>query len=140
MSLERFVDAQDEVYTTALAELRAGRKKTHWMWYIMPQLAGLGMSDMSRRYAIADLDEAREYLKHPVLGPRLVECVQTVIAHWISRGPAEVLGGVDAVKFHSCITLFAAAGGGPPFTTAIAVLYRGEPCAVTRALLYDSSK
>ncbi len=139
-NLERFVDAQAEVYPRVLAELRAGRKQTHWVWFIFPQLAGLGTSEMSRRYAIADLVEARAYLRHPVLAPRLVECVETVISHWIVRCPAQILGSVDAMKLRSCLTLFATADVRAPFITALSYLYGGEPCENTKALLYGSSE
>ncbi|MBU6436312.1 MAG: DUF1810 family protein, partial [Betaproteobacteria bacterium] len=93
--LARFEQAQQAVYAQALAELRAGRKRTHWMWFVLPQLRGLGASEMSRRYAIASLAEARAYLMHPVLGARLRECVAAICAH-AGRGAAAVLGEVDA--------------------------------------------
>jgi uncharacterized protein (DUF1810 family) len=107
--LQRFVDAQDRggVYQQALTELRAGRKRTHWIWFVFPQLAGLGQSAMSREYAISSLDEAAAYLRHPVLGPRLVECVDAVRAA-TGRSIDEVFGP-DAVKFRSSMTLFARA-------------------------------
>ena len=104
--LERFLAAQDRTgtYERALAELRAGRKSSHWMWFVFPQLAGLGESEMSRRYAIASLEEAREYLAHPVLGARLRECVEALLA---APGAAEeILGPVDALKLRSSMTLF----------------------------------
>jgi uncharacterized protein (DUF1810 family) len=107
--LQRFVDAQDRggVYQQALTELRAGRKRTHWIWFVFPQLAGLGQSAMSREYAISSLDEAAAYLRHPVLGPRLVECVDAVRA---ARGRSiDEVFGPDAVKFRSSMTLFARA-------------------------------
>ncbi len=103
--LERFVDAQANVYDDALAELRRGRKGSHWMWFVFPQIAGLGFSPMSQRYAIASLDEAREYLSHPVLGPRLRECVAAVLAVE-GRSAEEILGLVDARKLRSSMTLF----------------------------------
>jgi uncharacterized protein (DUF1810 family) len=108
--LERFVAAQDsgDTYERALAELRAGRKTSHWMWFVFPQLAGLGQSEMSRRYAIASLDEAEEYLAHPVLGPRLVECAQALREHE-DKSAREILGGIDATKLRSSMTLFARA-------------------------------
>jgi uncharacterized protein (DUF1810 family) len=109
-NLQRFVDAQSLVYETVLRELRAGRKTTHWIWFIFPQKKGLGHSAMSERYAISSLDEARAYLAHPVLGPRLKECVDLVLSH--KDVPLEqMLGGVDAMKFQSCIELFCNAGG-----------------------------
>ena len=115
--LQRFVDAQDRggVYQQALAELRAGRKRAHWIWFVFPQLAGLGQSAMSREYAISSLDEAAAYLRHPVLGTRLVECVDAVRAAK-GRSIEDVLGP-DAVKFRSSMTLFAHAEGEPGATT-----------------------
>jgi uncharacterized protein (DUF1810 family) len=104
--LQRFVDAQRDVYATALAELRAGHKRSHWMWFIFPQIAGLGSSEMARRYAIRNGDEAAAYLAHPVLGPRLRECASAVAAHG-DRDVGDIFGYPDDLKFHSCMTLFA---------------------------------
>jgi len=105
-NLERFVDAQAGVYDQVLAELRAGRKRSHWMWFIFPQIAGLGQSDMARRYAIASTDEAAAYLAHPVLGPRLRTCAAAVAAH--DDRPADAIFDYpDNLKFHSSMTLFA---------------------------------
>ena len=104
--LHRFIDAQAPVIEDALAELRAGRKRTHWMWFVFPQIAGLGSSTMAIRYAIGSPAEARAYLAHPVLGDRLRECVRLVVA--TSRPFAEVFGHPDDMKFRSCVTLFAA--------------------------------
>jgi uncharacterized protein (DUF1810 family) len=108
--LQRFVDAQDNgwVYDSALAELRAGQKRGHWMWFVFPQLAGLGHSAMAQFYGISGLEEAKAYLAHPVLGPRLVECARTLTAHR-HRDAVRVLGPVDAQKLHSSMTLFARA-------------------------------
>jgi uncharacterized protein (DUF1810 family) len=105
--LERFVAAQDErrTYERVLAELRAGRKVSHWMWFIFPQVGGLGSSEMSRRYAIGSLAEARAYLDHPVLGPRLRECAGLVAAS-DARDAGQIFGGIDAQKLRSCMTLF----------------------------------
>jgi uncharacterized protein (DUF1810 family) len=108
--LERFTRAQAPVYVTALGEIRAGRKRTHWMWFIFPQVAGLGHSDMSRHYAIGSLAEARAYLEHPVLGARLRECTEAVLAI-ADRTAAEVFGFPDDLKLASCMTLFAEAAG-----------------------------
>ncbi|HYH52854.1 MAG TPA: DUF1810 domain-containing protein [Solirubrobacterales bacterium] len=107
--LQRFLDAQDcdGTYQRALAELRAGRKTSHWMWFVFPQRAGLGHSEMSRRYAIASAAEARAYVEHPILGPRLVECSEALLAHE-HRSAEEILGAVDAAKLRSSMTLFAA--------------------------------
>jgi uncharacterized protein (DUF1810 family) len=104
--LERFVAAQRGVYETALDELRAGRKRTHWMWFVFPQLAGLGASDMARTYAIRSADEAAAYLAHPVLGPRLRACATAALAH-ADAGAAALFGHPDDLKFHSSMTLFA---------------------------------
>ena len=106
--LERFVEAQDQggIYEQALAELRAGHKTGHWMWFVFPQIAGLGQSAMSQRYAIESLDEAQAYLEHPVLGPRLVECAQALLVHE-GHSAREILGEIDAVKLRSSMSLFA---------------------------------
>jgi uncharacterized protein (DUF1810 family) len=103
--LSRFVSAQAGVYELALGELRRGRKTSHWMWFVFPQIAGLGFSEMSRRYAITSLDEARAYLDHPVLGPRLLECAR-VVAATPGATAEDIFGGIDAVKLRSCMTLF----------------------------------
>lgn len=134
-ALHRFVAAQQGVYATALAELRAGRKQSHWIWFVLPQIAGLGHSAMARRYAIGALAEARAYLAHPVLGPRLREAVAALMAH-ADQGPEAVLGPLDALKARSCLTLFAAAAGPaePLFTEALALLYAGQrdPATLSR--------
>ena len=108
-NLHRFVDAQSLVYETVLRELRAGQKTTHWIWFIFPQAKGLGRSAMSERYAISSIEEARAYLAHPVLGPRLKECTDLVLSH---KGvPLEhTLGTLDAMKFRSSMELFHEAG------------------------------
>jgi uncharacterized protein (DUF1810 family) len=110
--LQRFVDAQDEggTYASALAELRGGRKRSHWMWFVFPQIAGLGRSPMARRYAISSLAEAQAYSRHPVLGPRLREAAAAVDA-LDGRTAEEVFGPIDAVKLRSSMTLFARAAG-----------------------------
>jgi uncharacterized protein (DUF1810 family) len=141
--LERFVRAQEDSYAGALAELQAGRKRSHWIWYVLPQLRGLGSSSMAVRYGIASLDEARAYLKHPVLGARLRECVVAINAHRAEGdGPSAeaILGGIDAQKFRSCLTLFiAAAQDDAPtqqlFSQALARYYGGVPDQRTLALL-----
>lgn len=104
--LERYLSAQDGVYSTALAELRAGRKQTHWMWFIFPQLRGLGRSAMAERYGITSVTEAREYLIHPVLGPRLKDCMEAIMPLQ-DRTLHEILGKPDDMKFRSSMTLFA---------------------------------
>jgi uncharacterized protein (DUF1810 family) len=125
MTLERFVEAQAGAYDRALGELRAGRKASHWMWFIFPQIAGLGRSGTARFYAVADLGEARAYLAHPLLGPRLVGATRMIIA---APGSAEaILGPVDAVKLRSSMTLFEAAATNPePFRVALDRFFGGE--------------
>lgn len=120
--LARFVAAQDGVYDGALAELRRGRKTGHWMWFIFPQIAGLGFSPMSQRYAIRSLDEARAYLAHPVLGPRLRECAQAV-ADVRGKTAEEILGPVDAMKLRSSMTLFHRADPTEPVFAAVLQKY-----------------
>lgn len=133
--LARFVEAQRESYDRALSELRAGRKQSHWSWYILPQLRGLGASPMSVRFSIGSLAEAKAYLEHPVLGARLRECVATMNAHG-GESASEVLGEIDARKFRSCLTLFAEATKTDPlFTHALAKYFSGEPDGATLALL-----
>jgi uncharacterized protein (DUF1810 family) len=124
--LQRFVDAQDAVYDRVLAELRAGRKTSHWMWFVFPQIAGLGNSSMAQRFAIASLEEARAYLAHEVLGPRLRECTQLLMN---IRGETigRILGYPDDLKFRSCMTLFAKVAGSPePFDDALEKFFDGE--------------
>jgi uncharacterized protein (DUF1810 family) len=125
-SLDRFVDAQQQPYPGILAELRAGAKRTHWMWFAFPQVAGLGHSAMAQRYAIADLAEARAYLAHPLLGSRLADCTDTVLG-WAGRRSAEaIFGPIDAIKLRSSLTLFEAAGGGARYGRALDAFYGGE--------------
>ena len=126
--LQRFLDAQDEggTWDTALAELRAGRKRSHWMWFVFPQLAGLGRSAMAQRYALAGLDDAREYLAHPVLGPRLRACAEALLALPVPDAE-RVLGPVDALKLRSSVTLFAlAAPQEAVFREVLAACFSGQ--------------
>ncbi|MGH2857352.1 MAG: DUF1810 domain-containing protein [Solirubrobacteraceae bacterium] len=126
--LQRFVAAQDAggAYEAAVSELRAGRKRGHWIWFVFPQIAGLGHSEMSRRYAIASLEEARAYLEHPVLGPRLVHCAR-VLADLATDDPVAVLGSVDALKLRSSMTLFhRAAPEEPVFRSVLDRFFAGE--------------
>lgn len=133
--LERFVKAQEADYQQALAELRAGRKRTHWIWYILPQVHGLGTSAMSRRYAIGSLAEARAYLEHPILGARLRECVAAVNAHE-GISAVEIFGSVDAAKFRSCCTLFTeVAGTETVFAEALNKYFAGKPDPATLSTL-----
>jgi uncharacterized protein (DUF1810 family) len=130
-NLERFVSAQQAVYATALAELRAGRKRTHWMWFVFPQIAGLGHSATAVKYAIASGDEAAAYLAHPLLGPRLRESAEAVLLH---RGKpvAAIFGHPDDLKFHSSMTLFAdVAPHEAVFHDCLDVFFDGAPDAAT---------
>ncbi len=124
--LERFVAAQDGggTYATALAELRAGRKTSHWMWFVFPQIAGLGRSPMAARYAISGLDEARAYLAHPVLGPRLIAAAGALLEAG-GRSAADILGEVDAMKLRSSMTLFARASADEPVFGQVLERYFG---------------
>ena len=126
--LERFVEAQRSTYDRALDELRSGAKHSHWMWFVFPQIAGLGRSAMARRYAIGDEVEARSYLAHPVLGARLRESTEAMLG-WAGRKSATaILGPVDAMKFASSMTLFDAVAGTPDnwFARALAAFSHGE--------------
>jgi uncharacterized protein (DUF1810 family) len=132
--LQRFVDAQAPVYPRVVAELRHGRKQSHWMWFIFPQFAGLGHSPMARRFAISSREEAVAYLGHGVLGPRLRECTALVNAVE-SRTIREILGSPDDFKFCSSMTLFGAVSSDPAFSGAIAKFYGGTPDRSTLDLL-----
>jgi uncharacterized protein (DUF1810 family) len=138
VNLDRFVAAQEGVYPSALAELQAGRKTSHWMWFVFPQIAGLGQSPMAKAYAIRDLAEARAYLAHPLLGVRLTECADALL-RWAGKRSAEtILGGIDAIKLRSSATLFEAAGGGAAFVHLLDVFYAGERDPATLSLLTRS--
>ncbi|WP_125611263.1 DUF1810 domain-containing protein [Specibacter cremeus] len=137
--LDRFVAAQDQggTYDAALAELRAGAKTSHWMWFVFPQVAGLGMSFMARRYALGSVDEAEAYLAHPVLGPRLRECAEAVLGVH-GRTAVDILGPIDARKLHSSMTLFlraATPGRGDVFQRVLDAYYAGGPDAATDRIL-----
>lgn len=132
--LERFVDAQAPVYQRVLSELRQGRKQSHWMWFIFPQLAGLGHSAMARRFALRSRDEALAYLGHTVLGPRLRECTALVNAVE-GRTILEIFGSPDDLKFCSSMTLFGAVSSDPAFAAAIAKFCGGTPDRKTLELL-----
>ena len=136
--LERFVRAQDErgTYDHALAELRAGRKTSHWMWFVFPQVAGLGQSPTAQAYAITDLAEARAYLAHDVLGPRLLECCAALLDLDDDRTAEQVFGEVDAMKLRSSMTLFAIADPDEPtYDAVLARFFDGEQDQRTPALL-----
>ena len=132
--LSRFHAAQEGVIDTALAELRAGRKTSHWMWFIFPQLKGLGRSATARHYGIEGLAEARAYLADPVLSARLTAAAEAMLAHPEDSAEA-ILGPVDALKLRSSATLFREAGGGPEFRALLDIFYGGVPCARTLELL-----
>lgn len=136
--LERFVKAQEDVYATVLAQLKAGRKTTHWIWFIFPQIAGLGFSSTAQFYAISSKAEAEAYLGHPVLGKRLDECVRLMLAQ--DRKTAhDILGSPDDLKFCSCLTLFdAISPEGSVFEEALERFYNGRPDPKTLALLDGS--
>ena len=127
--LQRFVKAQAHIYGAALSEIRAGRKRSHWMWFVFPQLAGLGSSATAETYAIRSLAEARAYLDHPILGPRLTECVEA--ANGVrERSALDIFGYPDELKFRSCLTLFLLAAAGPkekaPFQRALDKYFGGQ--------------
>jgi len=130
VNAEDFVSAQDGVWPAVLDELRAGRKTSHWMWFVFPQIAGLGRSPMARRYALAGAEEAREYLAHPVLGPRLREVTDILLGH-TGLTAFDIFGGIDAIKLRSSMTLFAHASGEPRFQQVLDRYFNGEPDPAT---------
>lgn len=135
-NLQRFVDAQAGVYTDAARELRRGRKQTHWMWFVFPQLSGLGRSGLADRYGISSVDEARAYLAHPVLGPRLRECAR-LLSELPGPQPIQlILGPIDALKLRSSMTLFLQASpGDPDFQAVLDRYYGGRPDELTLGML-----
>ena len=135
--LERFIAAQNQgaTYDAAVEELRAGRKRSHWMWFVFPQIAGLGQSPTSRHFAISSLEEARAYLAHPVLGPRLAEAAR-IVAELEGRTADEIFGGIDAMKLRSSMTLFDYADSANPiFGQVLAAYFGGVADEVTERLL-----
>jgi uncharacterized protein (DUF1810 family) len=129
--LEMFIEAQDTVWEDVLAELKAGKKTSHWMWFVFPQLAELGKSHMAQLYGIEDLSEAKAYLGHETLRARLIEVSQLMLSHE-GQDPSEILGATDAKKLCSCMTLFAAAPGAPDvFAEVLATFYAATPCNLT---------
>ena len=133
--LQRFVDAQTSVFDNALLELKSGRKRSHWMWFIFPQLEGLGHSDMARRYGISGTQEALAYLQHPELGPRLEQCSRALL-QWPGRSATAILGSPDDLKLKSSMTLFAiAAPDEPVFQEVIDVFFSGQPDTATLSKL-----
>ncbi|MCA1324078.1 DUF1810 domain-containing protein [Herbaspirillum sp. alder98] len=138
-SLNRFVEAQAPLFEQVVAELRGGAKRSHWMWFIFPQLAGLGRSDTARHFAIRSMAEAQAYLRHPVLGVRLVECTQLVMAAHKAdptRTATDIFGSPDDLKFHSSMTLFAMTDPAQPeFGAALALFFESRADAATTSLL-----
>ncbi|NMG20388.1 DUF1810 domain-containing protein [Brasilonema bromeliae] len=138
--LDRFVRAQADVYATALAEIRAGDKQSHWMWFVFPQFAGLGVSPMSQRYAIRSRAEATAYLAHPVLGPRLIECATAALGV-ADRSAEDIFGRTDALKLKSSATLFAAVSPpGSVFEQLLDHFFAGDHCDITRTRLARSDR
>jgi uncharacterized protein (DUF1810 family) len=134
-NLQRFLEAQDPVFEEVCSELRSGRKRSHWMWFIFPQIKGLGHSSMATFYAISGLQEATAYLQHPILGPRLVECCELVTAIR-GRSIEEVLGQLDSLKFQSSITLFGqAAPENQAFQAALQKYFEGKSDLATLRML-----
>ena len=136
LNLQRFIDAQDGVYETALSELRAGTKQSHWMWFIFPQLAELGRSPTAKFFGITSVDEARAYLAHPLLGCRLRECVVALLSWSGDRSAEEVLGGVDAMKLRSSLTLFESIEPNGIFSRLLLNFFAGKRDELTLALLH----
>ena len=134
-NLQRFIDAQEGVFETALAEIAAGSKQSHWMWFIFPQLAELGRSPTAKFYGIESLDEARAYLEQPLLGTRLKQCVESLLP-WAGRRSADaIFGPVDAMKLRSCLTLFDQVEPGAGFEQALLNFFGGSRDELTLALL-----
>jgi uncharacterized protein (DUF1810 family) len=136
--LQRFIDAQAPAYAQVMSELRSGRKRSHWMWFVFPQIAGLGHSAMARRYAIASGDEAVAYLEHPILGSRLRECTQTVCGIQ-DRSIGDILASPDDIKFRSSMTLFEAVSDDRIFPSALEKFCAGESDPATLAILKKQS-
>ena len=134
-NLQRFIDAQDDVFETALTELRSGTKQSHWMWFIFPQLTGLGLSPTSQYYGVGSLDEARAYLEHPVLGPRLRDCVEALLSHAGTCTAEQILGSIDAMKLRSSMTLFDKVSPHDIFAEAIHAFFDADFDERTLALL-----
>ena len=134
MSLERFIEAQEMMYEIALKEIKNGRKKSHWMWFIFPQLKGLGFSSMAQRFAISDVNEAKEYIEHPILGERLREITKAALENK-NKTAYEIFGSPDHMKFRSSMTLFYLASGEQIFLEAINVFFDGIKDQLTINLL-----
>lgn len=138
MNLERFTEAQDRVWPAPLEEIRRGRKESHWMWFVFPQLKGLGRSATAQHYGIEGRAEAEAYLAHETLGPRLVEITRAMLTH-AGVAPETVVGPVDALKLRSSATLFEAVGGDEVFGAVLDAFYDGARCAATQRLLRERS-
>ncbi|SFL70451.1 DUF1810 domain-containing protein [Shimia aestuarii] len=139
-ALERFLPRQDETHARAVAELRAGRKVTHWIWWEIPQLRSLGRSQRARDYGLADLDEAERYLAHPVLAARLIALCDAVLLHE-GMAPEAIMGPVDALKLQSSMTLFSAVPGAPDvFERVLVKFFEGQRCALTEAELASADQ
>ena len=138
-NLDRFVEAQDQIYETVLEELKAGEKLSHWMWFVFPQIRGLGGSPMAEKFAISSLDEAKAYLEHPILGPRLEECTRLVLAVE-GKSAEEIFDYPDYLKFRSCMTLFAECARGSTliFFECLVKYFEGEPDQMTLGILEES--
>jgi uncharacterized protein (DUF1810 family) len=124
-NLQRFVDAQSPIFDQACSELRNGAKRSHWMWFIFPQIKGLGYSQLARKFAISSREEAKAYLEHPILGPRLIECTELVNLIQ-DRAIEQIFGYPDDLKFRSCMTLFANAAGNQVFVDALSKYFKGR--------------
>ena len=133
--LDRFIEAQSSTIEAALADLQAGQKRTHWMWFIFPQIHSLGRSPMAQFFAISSLEEARAYLAHPILGPRLRQCAAAALPWATQRSAAAIFGAVDALKFHSCMTLFDYVARHDVFERALRAFYGSAADEATLALL-----
>lgn len=138
MNLDRFLNAQKDTYATSLSELRAGWKQGHWMWFVFPQVAGLGYSSTAQFYAIHGLYEAAAYLAHPVLGPRLIECCEALLLH-PERSARDILGSPDDLKLRSCVTLFSQVQPPHPvFGQILSTFYSSRPDTRTLELLEEA--
>jgi uncharacterized protein (DUF1810 family) len=133
--LNRFITAQEGIYQTALSEIKSGRKRSHWMWFIFPQIQGLGYSDMAKRYAIKDLPEAAAYLTHPVLGPRLIEISKALLT-LPENNPNQIMGSPDDMKLRSSMTLFSlVAGADLVFEAVLKKLFNGQKDTATLQMI-----
>ena len=139
-NLQRFVDAQEGTFAAALAELKAGAKRSHWMWFVFPQFAGLGLSELSRIYAIRSLDEARAFLRHPSLGARYRQAVEAILCWAGDRDAAAILGSVDSIKLRSSLTLFAVAACDEPLFARALRAFFFVPDPETLRLITEASR